>query len=207
MVKPLYLHGRLRAHVAGVVAGPLAEWAFVVVLSRNRFALDDDFRARRNGQAGVFAFDHLHRMALKAAHPLVLRHAVRHFHATSEIEQRIVPERNRQLTGLAAREIFVAHNAPLLPRRNEKSQRVAIVHHHAISSQVDPALVGIPRDVHRAGADVAPAIELMPLRTGEFEHVNVFTLDHVLHDRAIVDHFGFDIFQVGNVFLDVFHEL
>jgi len=46
---------------------------------------------------------------------------------------------------------------PLFSRRDEESERIVVVDHHAIRSQVDPAFIRIDRDVHRASADVASA--------------------------------------------------
>src|SRR5580704_8379298 len=101
-------------------------------------------------------------------------------------------ERNRQFAGLSPREIFLAHDAALFSGRNKKSQGVAVMHHHSIGSEIYPAFVGIDGDVHGAGADVAPAIELMPFGAWKLEHVDVFFFDDVLHHRAVFDYVGLE---------------
>ena len=81
------------------------------------------------------------------------------------------------------------------------------MHHHTISAEVDPAFIGIDSDVHRTSADVTAAVEFVPLGTGELEHVDVFFFNHVLHDRAVLNHVGLEVFEVRDMFLDVLHEL
>src|SRR5579859_7443469 len=207
MVQPLYLHGRLGTHVAGVITGPFAEGTFVVIVPGNRFAFNDDLRGGRNRKTGVLALNYLHGMSLQAANPFVFGNTVRHFHAAGKIEQRVVAERNGEFAGLAAGKILFAHDAALFARRNKKAQLIAIMNHDAIRAQIDPALVRVARDVHRAGADVTSAIKFMPLGSGKLVHINVFAFENVFHHRAVFDHFGLEVGEVGDVLLDVFHKL
>ena len=61
-----------------------------------------------------------------------------------------------------------------------------VVDHHAVGAAVEPAGVGVARDVVAAGADIAPAVVRVPQRRGEFRDVDVVALEHVLEDRPVV---------------------
>jgi len=74
----------------------------------------------------------------------------------------------------------------VLARRDVEAELVAVVDHHPVAAQVHPAVIGIARDVEAAGADVAAAVVLVPLRRGEDRHVDVRAALHVLEDRAVL---------------------
>ena len=59
--------------------------------------------------------------------------------------------------------------------------------HDAVGADVDPAVVGVARDIERAGADVAAAVARVPARRWEDGHVDVVAAPHVLEDGAIAD--------------------
>ena len=63
---------------------------------------------------------------------------------------------------------------------------VAVDHLDAIGADVDPFRIQIARDHRAAGADVAPAVEFVPERRREREHIDF--LLHILEHRAFFDH-------------------
>src|SRR5947208_6046965 len=207
MIEPLHFHDWLRPHLAGGVSRPFTERSFVHLLSRYGFALDHNLSSRGNWQTGVFANDYGHGRALQPADPVVFRDAARHFDTTRQIQQRILTKRDCDLAGLTACKIFFAHDAALLARRDVKAKRVFVLNHYPVSPEVDPTFVGLNRDIDRAGADVAAAVQLVPLRRGKLPHVDVFAFEDVLHHGSIFDDFGLDVFDFGNVALDVFDKL
>src|SRR5450756_694858 len=59
------------------------------------------------------------------------------------------------------------------------------MNHHAIGADIDPAIVGIARDVEATSANISSAlIAVVPDRGRETGHVDRVTFDHVLHDRT-----------------------
>src|SRR5262249_52963735 len=187
---------RLRPGRARVIARPFAERPFVAHVVRRRLAFDDDFGVSRNRQAGVFAFNDLDGETLNAADPVVFAHAIRHFETAGQIDQWVLPERYRDFARLASGEILLAHDAALLAGRDVEAERVFVVNHDAVSSEVDPAFIRVACDVNRARADVTPAVELVPLRRREFPNVDLFTFEDVFQNGAGLDDFGLDVFDV-----------
>src|SRR2546428_5745556 len=64
--------------------------------------------------------------------------------------------------------------------------------HDAIRPEVHPAFVGVARDVEASRAEVAAAVELVPLRGGEDRAVDLVPAEHVLEDRTVLDDLGGD---------------
>src|SRR2546428_12129119 len=64
--------------------------------------------------------------------------------------------------------------------------------HDAIRPEVHPAFVGVARDVEASRAEVAAAVELVPLRGGEDRAGHLVPAQHVLEDRTVLDDFGGD---------------
>jgi hypothetical protein len=62
-----------------------------------------------------------------------------------------------------------------------------VVHLGAIGAGVEPVLLGIAGDAVGSGADIPAAVELVPDRRGEFEHVDRVANHDVLEHRPGVD--------------------
>src|SRR5207237_6222975 len=87
---------------------------------------------------------------------------------------------------LPAAEPRVAVDAAVLARRDVEAELVLVVDHDAIAAEVDPAVVGVPRDVEAAGADVAAAVALVPFRRGEDRHLDLRPALHFLEDGTVL---------------------
>src|SRR5207244_4532909 len=111
MIEPLHSHDWLRPHRTRIVSSPFSKRSFVHFFTRNRFTFDHDLSGRGNWQSTVFANDYGHGRPLQPADPIVFRDAARHFDSAREIQQRILTKRNRDLARLAARKVFIAHDA------------------------------------------------------------------------------------------------
>jgi hypothetical protein len=66
------------------------------------------------------------------------------------------------------------------------------VDHDPVGAAIDPALVGIARDVEAAGADIAPAVGGMPFRRRKPGEIDRLAGQDVFEDRAVRDIFGGD---------------
>src|SRR5205807_7999841 len=122
-------------------------------------------------------------------------------------DQRILSERDRYLANFTLRKMFLAHDAAVFAGRDIETQRVLVVDHHTVSSQIYPTLVGIASDIHGAGPDIPAAVQLVPFRGRELPHVDVLAPKDVLHYRAIFDYLRFDVLDVGDAILDLPDEL
>ena len=149
-------------------------------------ALDHDLGVRRDRQAGDRRLDDLVRLAADRASEVVLRHAVGDLEARRDEEERLAPDDERDRARLLALEVLVAELAPVLPWRDVDRHVTSVLHLDAIGPDVDPVAVRILEDVADAGAEVPAAVERMPLRGGEFEHVDVLAAQHVLEDGAVL---------------------
>ena len=58
-------------------------------------------------------------------------------------QERIVAEADRHGKRLALIEIFLAHDAAVLTGRNVERESIAIVHHDAVATEIDPAFVDV----------------------------------------------------------------
>ncbi len=83
--------------------------------------------------------------------------------------------------------------ATVLAGRDVEADGVLVVDHHAIAAEVHPPVVGILGDIERAGADVAAAVELVPLRGGELEYVDLGTAHDILKDGTVLHDLRHDV--------------
>jgi len=81
------------------------------------------------------------------------------------------------------------------------------VDHDAVRAVIDPAFIGITRDIDAAGADIAAAVLVVPERRRKLEHVDVAILLHVLHKRGFLDELRGHRFDLFIVFLPNPHEI
>jgi hypothetical protein len=87
--------------------------------------------------------------------------------------------------GLAAVEILLALDAPVLARGDVVAHLLLVVDHHAVRPAVDPPIVGVAGHVEAARSQVAAAVVRVPLGRRELQDVHIVAGHDVLHDRAI----------------------
>ena len=75
-------------------------------------------------------------------------------------------------------------HAAMLAWRHVQRQTIRAMHHNSVSADVHPIFFRVARDYQIVGADVAPAVELVPARHGKLEHVDVFALLDVFEERS-----------------------
>src|SRR3984893_3757497 len=122
------------------------------------------------------------RLAAHAADDLVLAHPEGHLAAGHQERHGIAAAHDRDRHRLAARQVLVSHLAAMLAGRDVEAGRLGNVDHDPVGAAIDPAVVGIAQYVEAAGADIAAAVRLVPLRRRAFSQVDVVALDHVLED-------------------------
>src|ERR1043165_401042 len=96
----------------------------------------------------------------------------------------MMAERNRDRQRPSLRMIFISMHTPVFAGRHMQPETIGAMNHDAISADVHPTFVGIARNHQIVGADVAPAIELVPPRHGKLEHVNVSSPLYILEERS-----------------------
>jgi hypothetical protein len=102
-------------------------------------------------------------------------------------QQRVLAAQDHDFHRLAALEVFVAMDAPVLALGDLAADRLAVVHLRAIGAEIEPTVVGVLRHHAISGADKARLVELMVARHRKLEHIDLVALDHILQDRSIVD--------------------
>ena len=185
VVDGLDVEHRLGALARGVVPGPLAERAFGQRLVVVEEAREHDLRRRRHGQPGDRLGDDRIRLAADPAGPVVLARALRHFERRRDEQERVHAAHDEDRAGLLALEVRVAELAAVLAGRDVHADAFAVVDHHPVGAEVDPVRVGVLQDVDDAGAQVAAAVQRVPLRGGEFQDVHGVAAQHVLHHRTV----------------------
>src|SRR6266542_490396 len=83
-----------------------------------------------------------------AASIVVLRGTPSDLLSRSHNQQRVVAEADRYRKGPSLIEVLLAHDPAMFTRRNIQGERIAVVHHDAITTEVDPAFVDIAGDHH-----------------------------------------------------------
>ena len=99
------------------------------------------------------------------------------------MQQRIDTKTSHHRTGLALFEVFRAVHASVLSWRDVHAQCVAVVHHDAIATHVDPAVVGIAGDDHVAGADISTTVPFVPKGNRKLEEIDIVALIDVFENR------------------------
>src|SRR5262245_2176154 len=80
------------------------------------------------------------------------------------------------------------HDDPtMMARRDENACGFLVVNHHPVGAKINPVAVTLAHDRHRTGADIAPAVIVVPQRSGKLEQVYSLSFIDVLKDRAILD--------------------
>ena len=151
------------------------------------FAFDGDFRIGWDRQARVFAENDIDGFAADAAGIVVFGSAPWHVVGCGHEQERIVAEADGDGKRLALIEIFLAHDAPVLARRDVERESIAIVHHDAVATEIDPTLVDVAGDHQMRGAEVAPAVFLMPARHGQGKQIDIFAFENILHHRSALN--------------------
>ena len=199
---------RLRPRRTAVISCPFAERPFDFFRSRHAFAFQNNFRRGGNRQAGEFAANDVHWLALNAADEIVLANSVRHFERAGEKDQRIMSHRDRNFERLAARERFVAMNAAVASRRDIETDGVLVMNHHPRRAQVGPAFFRIVGNIDAAGADIPAAVELEPARRRERQNIYIFAALNIFQHRPVAHHPRRNMLQVlrpATPFGDEFH--
>ena len=98
-----------------------------------------------------------------------------------------MPDADQHRAGLVALEVLFANQAAVLARRHPQPDRVLVVDHDAIGADVDPLVLGIAHDDQVAGADEAPAVELVQQRRRKLHQIDLAVAVDVLEHRPAVD--------------------
>src|SRR3989441_3230418 len=175
-----------------VIAGPLAEGSLDLALFGVDPAFHQDLGVRGDREAGDRSLDDAIRRAAHPAGPVVLGRAVGDLGAGRQEKERIATRAEGERHALFAREPLIAMLPAVLAGRDVEAEPRLVVDHHAVRAEVHPALVRIARDVEAAGAEVAAAVELVPLRSGEDQAIDLVAAEHVLEDRAVLHDLGGD---------------
>src|SRR5580765_1436266 len=136
---------RLGAARTGVVTGPFAERTFGLSVGWIHPTFDDDFRIGRKWKPGGLPFNNFDGSAFETARVIEFGNAVIDFVTGYHEQNRVLTNGNDDRARLAALEVFIALDAAVLAGRNIKPHAVLVVHHAAISAEINPAFVRIAR--------------------------------------------------------------
>src|SRR2546426_8050149 len=176
MINTLDAQHRRVSHPRAVISKPLAERSVGLDVARMEKAFDGDFRVRGKWQAGDFAFDEVVGSTSDAAAVVVFGVTELDGVARSQKQQRVLADAQDDGTGLSLLEIFFhMHASVLARRRREKSHRIRIMHHGAISAEVEPAFLRVAWNGDARRADKSAAVQLVNLWHGKLEHIDLIT--------------------------------
>src|SRR5207247_4260629 len=99
-------------------------------------------------------------------------------------EQRVLDESDDDCAVFTFFPVFLPHDARVMTRRNVKAESIFIVNLDTINTNVDPAaFFRLGGNDAVCGADVAAAVQFMPLGRGENGHGDVRAGADVVEDR------------------------
>src|SRR5439155_23858198 len=125
----------------------------------------------------------LDRGAAQAAGVIVFAHAGLDRRGCSDPCRRLAPEDNGHRTVTTFLPVPPDDLLSVMMLQHPKTQPSLPLNAGAVSAYIDPAALWIARNHHVRCSDVAAAIQLVPLRRGEFFQIDVFAFDHILRDR------------------------
>ena len=169
---------------AGVIAGPLAERAFVDEIVRMTKPSNAISACAGIGRPVFGPANTSTGSPSRPAGGVVFVLAVGDFDAGHHEERRMHAAHDGDRARLS--ELVPAPHdqiAVLALRRHDRSD-VPALRLHAVGAVIDPSGVGMPHHDHAAGADVMAAVVLVPFRRRDFQDVDVVAGREVLHHRA-----------------------
>src|SRR5882724_6923698 len=177
-------HGRV-FHLGAVVTEPLPKRSIGFDVSRMKKSLDSNLRVGGKRQAGDLTFDEIVGSDSDAATVIVLGITKLDGVPCGQKQQRILAHAQDDGAGFSLLKIFFHVHASMLARgRHKKSHGIRVMHHCAISAEVEPAILRVPRDGDACRADKTTAIQLMNFWHGELEYVDRVAGHHVFKDRS-----------------------
>src|SRR5919108_5015166 len=108
--------------------------------------------------------NHFVGFAANTARIIKLRLPGRNLHLTEKPEQRVWTESDGYGKRLSSVEILLPVNVAMMARRHIERERVLVMHHDTVATEIDPTFVGIAADNDIERADVTAAITLVPER-------------------------------------------
>ena len=180
-----HVHQRRLAAGPAVIAGELAERAFLGGRARPDDALDHQIGVRGYQQVGGLAAHHRHGLALQAADILVFGDVLREALRSDQHEQRIDPPRGGDLDLLAARPGPLDMQPRVLARRQIEPDLALALLHHPVGADVEIAAIGIARDHRVPGAAVAAAVERPVFGDRQEVEIDLLAEQGVLVDRRV----------------------
>ena len=191
---------RVLLGVTSIVTSPLTERTFHAGLVGILIALDHDFRIGRERKS-VIAGDQINRLAGKTALEGKLFNVIRNSHPSGEEMGRINTNNDRYRARLALSKILGALDVALFAIRAHDAQGLAVMHHAAIGTGVDAAIIEVAGDNTTGSSDIAATIELMMNRhRDQLLNINIIAGDNVFHDRTIIDKTRWDRFMIEHLF-------
>src|SRR5438046_8572449 len=160
------------ALAAGVVSGPLSEGALVLSLARKHLSLIRDLGSGGDRKTRVAPLGDLDRRSLEPSRVVQLRETVGHLVAGRQEKRRVLAHPDHDRTRLAALEILLSMDPPVLAGRDVEPHGRLVVNHSPVRPEVDPTLVWIARHDQAAGADVPPSDLLLVQGPGDLEQVD-----------------------------------
>ena len=186
------LHGEHREALdLVVVAGVVAEWAFVCHVSRVYVPLEDDFRRRRHLQLADRGLHQQGAAAAQKPREAVFRKRVWHRCDGAQRGGGICPEGHRDREGLAGMRLLplAEIQGAAAVREPAHDQAVFPDYLHAVDPEILPLLVRAARD-HQGPGDQRAGVARPAGLHRQHAEVDVVFLEDVLLALAAPDHLG-----------------
>src|SRR5882724_9363077 len=138
-------------------------FAAVRLIARH-FAFDDDFRSCRNREAGEWGSYHLHRFAAQRPGIVVFAHPGLGRRRSRRPSRGIAAQDNRDGTGAFHLPIFSRDLFAMLMVYDPQGESIFVDDAGPVGANIHPTTVRVLGDDHIAGADITPAVMLVPFR-------------------------------------------
>src|SRR5215472_3328484 len=181
-----------RGLIAGIITCPFAKGPFGLNIFQANFTFDRNFSIGGERQSCEWTLNYTQGLSKDSSRIIVFVDAVRHIGGRDDKIDRMMAEGNGNRKGLSLLMIFLSVDPPMFARRHVQSDAIRPMNHAAIGPDIHPTLLRIAADYQVVGADVASTVQFMPAWHREPEQIDLFPFQHVLKNRAIGNHFGFD---------------
>src|SRR5262245_1894212 len=128
---------------------------------------------RRERQPGGFAFDNFDGRSLQAAGVVEFRNAVVDLVTRDHEKDRILPDADNNRTRFTLLEVFRPLDGSMLTRRDVAAHALFVLHHAAVGSKVNPALIRITGDNQTSSAYEASAVQFVNKWDRKLEKIDV----------------------------------
>src|SRR6266481_1016726 len=186
-INSVHAYDRLFSHRASIIAGPFAKRPLRFPIRRQTFSLDNHFCVSRNRKTAALQTNHVEGLAAKTSRKVVFRQAIRNLKGRGHENQRVIADGDGHRKRLVPSEALFHLNPSMPPRRHIEPEVLAVMNHDSVGSDIDPSFFRITRHCDMPRADITAAVADVVVRRWKAQHIDIFFLPNIFHERAVFD--------------------